>query len=101
MRTILVAALGLLTLGAGALQPAEAQPYYPGYGRHYGPPPGYVRPVPRGPYGWAPPPPVYRPYGYRPYGYRQAYYAGPRCWVRPQRVWNGWAWVDRPVQVCR
>ena len=102
MRTILAAALGLLTLGAGAMQPAQAQPYYGGYGRSYGPLPGYGRffgPPPHRDYGWGPP--AYRAYGFRPYGYRSAYYPGPRCWVRPQRVWNGWAWVNRPVQICR
>jgi hypothetical protein len=98
MRKLLTAVFGFLALafGAAAVQPAEAQPYYPGYGRYYGPPPGYVRPYPRRSYRWAPPPPAYRPYGYRP-----AYYPGPRCWVRPQRVWNGWAWVNQPVRVCR
>ena len=97
MRKLVFALFGFAALGLGAatIQPAEAQPYYPGYGRHYGPPPGpHVRPLPRR-YGWGAP--AYRPYGY----YRPAYYRGPRCWVRPERVWTGYGWVRRPVRVCR
>lgn len=47
--------------------------------------------------------PVYRPYYYRP---RPVYFApplyGPRtvCRVRNRQVWNGWAYVWRPVRVC-
>lgn len=98
MRKLLIGLLGFATLGFGALsapQPAEAQPYYPGYGYRgpamtvqYGPP-RYGRPY----YG--------RPYYGRPYrGYRAAPVAR-RCWVERQRVWNGYRWVRRPVEVCR
>lgn len=97
MRKFLFGLFGCLALGAGAFaaQPAEAQPYHRGYYER----PAY-RPAPR-PY-YAPRP--YRPYGYRPAyggGYRPAYVAPPRCWVRPERVWNGYNWVRRPVRVCR
>ena len=100
MRKLLFALCGFAALGlsAATIQPAEAQPYYPGYGRHYGPPPGpYGRPYPRPAYGWGGP-------GYRPaygYGYRRAFYPGPRCWVRPERVWTPYGWARRPVRVCR
>lgn len=98
MRHFLFGLIGMSALGFGALatQPASAQPFYPGYQerplvetvQYYGPP--------RGPYRrWhRPPPPRYGYYG-RPY--RPAV----RCWVRPERVWNGYRWVSRPVRVCR
>jgi hypothetical protein len=108
MRKLIFGLLGLMVLGFGAVtsQPAEAQPYYPGY--------GYRAPVVE--YRYARPRPVFvervqyhRPYrDYRPYpAYRRPYgYYRPapmiqRCWVRPQRVWNGYRWVRRPVRVCR
>lgn len=101
MRKLLFGLFGFVALGVGALgfgiataQPAEAQPYYPGYRHRYGPPPGYyVRP------GYRP----YRPYyGYRP-GYRpyRPAYAAPYCFTRNRQVWNGYRWVWRPVRVCR
>ncbi|MGO4704683.1 hypothetical protein AB4072_02760 [Microvirga sp. 2MCAF38] len=94
MRKLIYSLAAAATLGFGALtmQPAQAQPYYPGYHP--------------GPYG------NYRP-GYRPYrhGYRPAYHPGrgyyrpayvaPRCWTQMQRHWNGFVWVQRPVRVCR
>jgi hypothetical protein len=110
MRKLIFGLLGFAALGFGALstQPAEAQPYYPGYGyrapvveyRYGRPAPLVVERVQyRRPYGYYHP---YRPYpAYRPYGY---YRPGPvvrRCWVRPERVWNGYRWVQRPVRVCR
>jgi len=61
-----LAVLAALTLGSGILaEPAQAQPYYRGYGhRYYAPPPprGYYYPRPRG-YYYAPPP---RGYYYPP-----------------------------------
>ncbi|MGO4574031.1 hypothetical protein [Microvirga sp. 2TAF3] len=92
MRKFLFGLFGVVALGFGAFaaQPASAQPYYPGYHER----PGY-RPIEyRGPYRGP------RYHGYRPHGYRPAYVA-PRCFVRPQRVWNGYRWVQRPVRICR
>jgi len=60
--------------------------------RYYGPP----APVVRVQYG--------RPYYGRPY-YGRPRYAPPRavrrCWVESRRVWNGYRWVRRPIEVCR
>jgi hypothetical protein len=107
MRKLLFGLLGFATLGFGALAApqAEAQPYY-GYGYRapvveYRAGPVTVRQVQyhRPYYGY---PRVYRPYpAYRPY---RAY--GPtrvvrRCFVEPRRVWNGYRWVRRPIEVCR
>jgi hypothetical protein len=97
MRKLVFGLLGFAALGFGALsaQPAEAQPFYPGYGygyrpvvqRYYGRP----RPVVRVQYR--------RPYGeYRPY---RAYRPVRRCWVERRRVWTNYGWVRRPVEVCR
>ena len=104
MRKLMFGLLGFAALGFGALsaQPAEAQPYYPGYGYGY-------RPVVERYYG-GPGPAVRVQYG-RPY-YGRRYYDRPyrgyrpapvarRCWVEPRRVWNGYRWVRRPVEVCR
>jgi len=95
MRKLMFGLLGFAALGFGALsvQPAEAQPYYPGYYGYRAPAPlvtvQYGRPY----YG--------RPYYGRPYrGYRRPPVAR-RCWVERQRVWNGYRWVRRPVEVCR
>ncbi len=45
--------------------------------------------------GAAPPPPP-------GYGYYAPVYAPPppRCWVEPQQVWTGYAWVIQRVRVC-
>jgi hypothetical protein len=105
MRKLMFGLLGFAALGFGALsaQPAEAQPYYPGYGygyrpvveRHYGRP----APVVRVQYGR----PSYgrRPYYGRPYGAYRPVRTARRCWVEPRRVWNGYRWVRRPIEVCR
>lgn len=98
MRRFLYGLFGVAALGFGAAvtaQPASAQPYYPGYHggpfvetvQYYGPPRGQYR-------RWRGPPPRYGYYGrpYRPVA---------RCWVRPERVWNGYRWVSRPVRICR
>jgi MFS family permease len=46
-----------------------------------------------------PPPPVY--YAPAPaYGPPPAYYAEPACHVERQRVWDGYAWRVRRVEVC-
>lgn len=40
-------------------------------------------------------PPVYYapgPYGPGPYG--------PHCWLQPEQIWNGYAYVVQRVQVC-
>jgi hypothetical protein len=44
----------------------------------------------------APPPP---PPGY---GYYAPVYGAPppRCWIEPQQVWTGYAWVIQRVRVC-
>ena len=42
-------------------------------------------------------------YGYGPgYGYygAPAYYGGPGCYWQRQRVWDGYGWRIRRVQVC-
>jgi hypothetical protein len=96
MRKLLLGLFTVATLGFGAssIQPAEAQPYY-GYRPHYRPVVTYpARPAYR---------PYYRPHRpyYRPYGAYRPVYAGPRCFVRPQRVWTAYGWVRRPVRVCR
>ncbi|HZH51432.1 MAG TPA: hypothetical protein VEZ16_06065 [Microvirga sp.] len=106
MRKLLFSLLGFAVLGFGAFtaQPAEAQPYYPGYRSGWGGPVVTVQYGPR---------PYYREYrrpyrgyryGYRPYRpyYARPVYAGRRCFVRPGRpVWNGFRWVRPPVRVCR
>jgi hypothetical protein len=108
MRKLIFGLLGFAALGFGALsaQPAEAQPYYRGYG--YGAPVveyRYARPrprpvvrveyrSPRRAYRAYPAYPAYRP-AYRPVRTVQ------RCFVQPRRVWNGYRWVRRPVEVCR
>lgn len=46
---------------------------------------------------------AYGPYGYGPgYGYygRPAYAYGPGCYIRRERVWDGWGWRWQRVRVC-
>jgi hypothetical protein len=104
MRKLMFGLLGFAALGFGAfsVQPAEAQSYYPGYGygyrpvveRYYGRP----RPVVRVQYGR----PYYgRPYYGRPYRAYRPVRTVRRCWVEPRRVWNGYRWLRRPIEVCR
>ncbi|SCY89753.1 hypothetical protein [Microvirga guangxiensis] len=96
MRKLLIGLLGFATLGFGALSApqAEAQPYYgyrpvveyrsgPVLVRHDRGRPHYGRRVYR-------PAPAYRPVP-----------VARRCWVEPRRVWNGYRWVRRGVEVCR
>lgn len=99
MRKLLIGLLGFATLGLGALSAApqaEAQPYYGGYGYRrpvveYRAGPVMVRPVQYRRHR-----PIYRPVpAYRPLRVAR------RCWFEPRRVWNGFRWVRRPVQVCR
>lgn len=100
MRKLMFGLLGFAALGFGALsaQPAEAQPYYPGYGYGY-------RPVVQ--HRYARPRPVIsvqvgRPYrDYRPYRAYRPVRAVRRCWVERRRVWTNYGWVRRPVEVCR
>jgi hypothetical protein len=98
MRKLIFGLFGFAALGFGALsaQPAEAQPYYDGYRAvQYRAGPVVVRHE----YG--------RPhYGYRRRVYRPAPIYRPvrvvrRCWVEPRRIWNGYRWIRRPIEVCR
>lgn len=88
MRKLHFGLLGFAALGvAGLAAPqAEAQPYY-GHGYRQ----GFVEV--RQDYHRRP---HYRGHGY---GYRPTRVVR-RCWVEPRRVWNGYRWVHRPVQVC-
>ncbi|MCG7392372.1 hypothetical protein MHY87_05580 [Microvirga sp. ACRRW] len=97
MRKLLIGLLGFATLGFGAFvaPQAEAQPYY-----------GYRRPAVEYRAG---PVLVRHEYG-RPHYNRRVYRPAPayrpvravrRCWVEPRRVWNGYTWVRRGVEVCR
>lgn len=101
MRKLVFGLLGLAALGFGAFsaQDAQAQPYY-GYGYHRAPAVEYrAGPVlVRHEYGR----PHYRggPRYYRP-GYYRPVRTVRRCWVEPRRVWNGYRWVRRPIEVCR
>jgi hypothetical protein len=99
MRKLIFGLLGLATLGFGALSApqAQAQPYYGGPGYHRAPAVEYrAGPVVvRHEYG-RPHRRVYRPAPvYRPAR------AVRRCWAEPRRVWNGYRYVHRSVQVCR
>lgn len=117
MRKFLLGILGFAAIGLGAatVQPAQAQPYYPAY--RDGPVSvefrgdGY-RHGPRGEYGGYRGDGGYRPafapaYGYRDgygprrHGYYRPVFAGPRCFVRMDRAWNGWRWIQQPVRICR
>lgn len=102
MRKLLIGLLGFATLGMGAVMapPAEAQPYYGG--GYY----GYRRPAVEYRAG---PVLIRHEYG-RPHYGRRHYRPAPvyrparvvrRCWVEPRRVWNGYRWVRRGVEVCR
>jgi len=104
MRKLLVGLLGFATLGfAAASSPqAQAQPYY-GYDYGY----GYRRPaveyragpvLVRHEYGR---PHYRRRHMYRPYPIYRPVRVVRRCWVEPRRVWNGYRWIRRPVEVCR
>lgn len=99
MRKLLFGLLGFATLGIAGLSapPAEAQPYY-GYG-YRGPAVEYrAGPVlVRHEYGR----PHYRRRYYRPAPAYRPVRVVRRCWVERQRVWNGYRWVRRPVEVCR
>jgi hypothetical protein len=121
MRKLLFGLFGFAALGFGALvaQPAEAQPYYRGYGPGWGAPvvsvqygPGreyrrdrgyrdeyrrdrrreYRRPYREVRRGYGPPP---------AYGFYRPAYVAPRCVLRPQSVWNGYRWIRQSVRVCR
>lgn len=113
MRKFLLGILGFAAIGLGAatVQPAQAQPYYPAYrdspvSVEFRGDRGY-RHGPRGEYGGG-----YRGYhsgayrggwrdGYGPRGYYRPVFAAPRCFVRMERAWNGWRWIQQPVRVCR
>jgi hypothetical protein len=113
MRKFLLGLLGFAAIGFGAVasQPAEAQPYYPGY--RYGPPPVEYRARRDYRPAYYPGRPAYYParpayyggrsayYGGRPRGYYRPVVAPPRCFVRMEQAWNGWRWVRQPVRVCR
>ncbi|WP_134497193.1 hypothetical protein [Microvirga pakistanensis] len=100
MRKLLFGLLGIATLGLVGLPTpqAEAQPYY-GY--------GYRRPAVEYRAG---PIVVRHEYGRPHYRGRRYYRPAPiyrpvrtvrRCWVERRRVWNGYRWVRRPIEVCR
>jgi hypothetical protein len=120
MRKLVLGILGFAAIGFGAasFQPAQAQPYYPGYrqgvvgveyrgergeggnrgrwsGEHRGDR-GYRPAFAPGPYRGG-----YREGYGRPHGYYRPVFAGPSCFVRMQRAWNGWRWVQQPVRICR
>lgn len=99
MRKLLIGVLGAATLGLAGLsvQQAEAQPYY-GYG-YRGPAVEYrAGPVlVRHEYGR----PHYGRRYYRPAPAYRPVRTARRCWVEPRRVWNGYRWVRRPIEVCR
>jgi hypothetical protein len=123
MRKLVLGILGFAAIGFGAasFQPAQAQPYYPGYRQgvvavEYREDRGYRHGRPSGEYRHGRPSGEYRrdrgyrqafapgPYrgGYgRPHGYYRPAFAGPRCVIRMQRAWNGWRWVQQPVRICR
>jgi hypothetical protein len=39
------------------------------------------------------------PRPYYPYAYEPVYF-GPRCYVRRERIWDGWGWHVRRVEDC-
>ena len=105
MRKLLLGVLGLAAIGLGAasVQPAQAQPYY---GVRAGPVEFHGGHGPReyrgqGGYRSAYYPGPHRGYGGPRHGYYRQAFAGPRCFVRMERAWNGWGWVNRPVRICR
>jgi hypothetical protein len=89
MRKFLLGILGFAAIGLGAatVQPAQAQPYYPAYRD------GPVSVEFRGDRGYS--------HGPRRHGYYRPVFAGPRCFVRMDRAWNGWRWIQQPVRICR
>jgi hypothetical protein len=115
MRKLVLGILGFAAIGfsAASFQPAQAQPFYPGYrqgvvaveyrgergdhhGRWSGEHRGYRPAFAPGPYRGG-----YREGYGRPHGYYRPVFAGPTCFVRMQRAWNGWRWVQQPVRICR
>lgn len=94
---LFAAVVGLGSMAAASV-PAQAQEFSIRVGEPYGPPPGYrwhrryERPV-----GFRPVP-VYRHY---PRYARPVYDAGPRCFIRTTRVWDGYGWELRRREVCR
>jgi hypothetical protein len=43
-------------------------------------------------------PPPYYAYAYEPI--YEPVYVGPRCYVRRERIWDGWAWRVRRIEDC-
>jgi hypothetical protein len=37
---------------------------------------------------------------YGPYAYYEPAYVGPECYVRRERIWDGWHWRIRRVEEC-
>jgi hypothetical protein len=37
---------------------------------------------------------------YYSYGYQPVVYVGPSCYVRRERIWDGWRWRIRRVEEC-
>jgi len=106
MRKVIFGLLGFAALGFGAFsaQPAQAQPYYRDWDYGYRPvvERRYVRPRPVISVQIGTPYRSYRPYRvYRPAPIYRPVRTVRRCWVEPRRVWNGYRWVRRGVEVCR
>jgi hypothetical protein len=45
-------------------------------------------------------PRAYYSYAYEPLVYQPVVYAGPSCYVRRERIWDGWRWRIRRVEEC-
>jgi hypothetical protein len=111
MRRFLFGLAAALALGLGisAVQPAQAQglsvTFSTGSNPTYVPVPVRPAPVVR-PVRVYDPLPVYRPAPiYRVPGYERRVDYRPlprrRCFTRIERSWDGWAWIEQPVRICR
>jgi hypothetical protein len=98
-----LAAAFALALGVFAAQPAAAQgvsvTFSTGANPTYVPVPVRPAPVVRSVPVYGPPPVYRRPHWERRVDYRPA--PRHRCFTRMERAWDGWAWVERPVRICR
>lgn len=98
-----LAAAFALGLGVFAGQPAQAQglsvTFSTGGNSSYVPVPVRRAPVYRAAPVYDPTPVYRRPRWERRVDYRPVH--RPRCFTRMDRSWNGWAWIERPVRICR
>ena len=39
-------------------------------------------------------------YAYEPVGYQPVVYTGRSCYIRRERIWDGWGWRIRRVEEC-